>query len=118
MTTSILPLAKSNIAAGILEASVHDVSAVRGSVRLIDVREPDEFRGELGHIPRAELVPLATVERSAATWDKDQELVMVCRSGGRSGRATIALKNMGFHKVVNMAGGMLAYNAAKLPTET
>jgi len=43
---------------------------------------------------------------------------MVCRSGGRSGRATIALKNLGFHKVVNMVGGMIAYNEAKLPTET
>lgn len=88
-----------------------------GSVRLIDVREPSEFNAELGHVPGAELVPLATVSQAAATWDRDAELVLVCRSGGRSGRAALELSRLGFRRVMNMVGGMLAYNAAGFPVE-
>jgi rhodanese-related sulfurtransferase len=89
--------------------------AIRDAARIIDVREPDEFTGELGHIPGAELVPLATVERTASTWDKNAALIVVCRSGGRSGRAAQTLIRAGFHHVMNLAGGMLAYRAAGLP---
>jgi rhodanese-related sulfurtransferase len=88
---------------------------LRGAVRIIDVREPDEFTGDLGHIPGAELVPLATVERAAVTWDRNVAIVVVCRSGGRSGRAGQALVAAGFRRVMNMTGGMLAYRAAGLP---
>jgi rhodanese-related sulfurtransferase len=102
-------------AQGYRDATVADVYAARGTVRIVDVREPDEYVGELGHIPEAELVPLATVEAKAASWDKAAEVVLVCRSGGRSGRAAAALAQKGFSKLVNMAGGMLAVNAAKLP---
>jgi rhodanese-related sulfurtransferase len=100
---------------GYRDASVTEVVAARGNVRIVDVREPDEYVGELGHLEGAELVPLAAVEQKAADWDKAQEIVLVCRSGGRSGRAAAALARMGFQKVVNMAGGMLAVNEAKLP---
>jgi rhodanese-related sulfurtransferase len=102
---------------GLREISVQDALAVRGKVRLVDVREPSEWGGELGHIAGAELVPLATVEQAAKAWDRAAELVMVCRSGGRSGRATAQLASMGFTEVYNMAGGMLAWNDAKLPVE-
>ncbi len=103
-------------ALGYREASPEAVVALRGKVRTVDVREPDEFTGELGHIEGAELVPLATVESAATKWNKDAELVLVCRSGGRSGRAAEALVRMGFSRVVNMTGGMLAVQAAKLPS--
>jgi sulfur-carrier protein adenylyltransferase/sulfurtransferase len=87
-------------------------------VRLIDVREPDEYTGELGHISGAELVPLATVEGAAKGWEnREQEIVMICRSGARSGRAATLLTSMGFRHVMNMTGGMIAWNAAQLPTE-
>lgn len=94
----------------------HVAAAARAGVRIIDVREPQEFVGELGHIPGAELVPLGTVEAAAATWDKDREIVIVCRSGARSGRAAGSLAAAGFRRVMNMTGGMLAWTAAKLPT--
>lgn len=102
-------------AAGYRDATVADVYAAKGRVRLVDVREPDEFTGELGHLEGAELVPLATVAESAASWDRSAEIVLVCRSGGRSGKAAAALANMGFTRLVNMVGGMLAVNEAKLP---
>jgi rhodanese-related sulfurtransferase len=100
----------------------HEVSpaaayAARASARVIDVREPDEFHGALGHIPGAELVPLAKVATSAASWDRTAPVVLVCRSGGRSSRAARALLGVGFEHVLNLSGGMLAYNAAGLPVE-
>lgn len=87
----------------------------RGETRIIDVREPHEYSGELGHIAGAELVPLATLPAKAASWDREKELVVVCRSGGRSGAAARQLVQMGFTRIMNLRGGMLAYNAARLP---
>lgn len=89
----------------------------RSTARLVDVREPAELQGDLGRIPGVESVPLATVERAAASWDRDVPLVMVCRSGGRSGRAAELLVRLGFTNVMNMTGGMIAYRAAGLPVE-
>ncbi|MBK8692254.1 MAG: rhodanese-like domain-containing protein [Deltaproteobacteria bacterium] len=102
---------------GFREIDVQRLAASRGTARLIDVREPSEYNAELGHIAGTELVPLATVEHVAKAWDRTQEIVVVCRSGGRSGRAAAALAAMGFKHIINMAGGMLAWNAAGLPVE-
>jgi len=99
------------------DISVRDIESYRGKARFIDVREPHEFTGELGHIAGTELVPLATVSGTASGWNLDEPLVIICRSGGRSGRAAAALVEAGFKNVMNMAGGMLAYEAASLPTE-
>jgi glyoxylase-like metal-dependent hydrolase (beta-lactamase superfamily II)/rhodanese-related sulfurtransferase len=85
----------------------------RGAYRVIDVREADERQGELRSIPGSEHVPLATVAAAARGWDKSQRYVVVCRSGGRSGRATLELEAMGFRHVASMAGGMLAWNGPR-----
>lgn len=86
-------------------------------VRIIDVREPHEFVGELGHVPGATSVPLAGVPAQAMTWDKAQTYVLVCRSGGRSAQAAQFLTRAGFARVINLVGGMLAWNQAGLKTE-
>jgi glyoxylase-like metal-dependent hydrolase (beta-lactamase superfamily II)/rhodanese-related sulfurtransferase len=93
------------------------VSALGPKIALVDVREPAEFTGELGHVPGASLVPLATLADAAATWDRDREIVLVCRSGGRSARAATELANRGFRNLYNLRGGMLAWNEARLPVE-
>jgi len=85
------------------------VDARRGKTRIVDVREPDEFTGDLGHIPEAELVPLGRLGAVARAWPKDAELVVVCRSGGRSARAAAELTRAGFTRVHNMLGGMLRW---------
>ncbi|MBN9682513.1 MULTISPECIES: rhodanese-like domain-containing protein [unclassified Corallococcus] len=77
-------------------------------VRRIDVRELDEFTGPLGHLPGAELVPLGTLEAAAASWPREQPLLLICRSGGRSVKAAQALARGGFQNLYNLAGGMLA----------
>ena len=88
-----------------------------GAVRIVDVREKDEFTGPLGHIAGAELVPLGVVENAAQKWDPQQPVVLVCRSGGRSGKAALALEAKGFKRVASMRGGMMLWNDQKLPVE-
>jgi rhodanese-related sulfurtransferase len=85
-------------------------------VHVVDVREPAEIEGELGRLRGAELVPLGRLGEAAARWPKDAEIVLVCRSGARSSRGAALLASMGFGRAMNMAGGMLAYGAAGLPT--
>jgi glyoxylase-like metal-dependent hydrolase (beta-lactamase superfamily II)/rhodanese-related sulfurtransferase len=95
-------------AAGVPEVSIDWVLGAPSGVRLVDVREPNEFDGPLGHIPASALVPLATVGDAAKSWDREAPLALICRSGGRSGKAAFQLLAMGFRRVVSMRGGMLA----------
>lgn len=77
---------------------------------LIDVRQPEEFSGELGHIPGAQLIVLDDLPERIQELPKDRQIVFICRSGGRSARAcALALQN-DFTEVYNMQGGMLAWN--------
>ena len=113
---------EANRACGTVPASYRDIDTatlaeLRDAVALVDVREPHEFTGELGHVPGSRLVPLATVLDAARDWPRDHDLVLICRSGNRSGRAAQALAAAGFTRVMNLAGGMLAWNAAGLPIE-
>ena len=86
-----------------------------GAARFIDVREGNELVGELGHIAGIEHVPLGTLPDAAASWVRDTPIVLVCRSGNRSGKAARMLMDVGFQDVFNLGGGMLAWNAAGLP---
>ncbi len=97
-------------AAGVSELSPEWLAAHPTAARLVDVREPAEYVGPLGHIEGAELVPLATVEEAAATWDRAQPLVVVCRSGGRSAKAALALEALGFKRVASLRGGMTRWS--------
>ncbi|MFJ7733259.1 rhodanese-like domain-containing protein [Lysinibacillus sp. NPDC097231] len=76
------------------------------ALNLIDVREVDEV--EAGHIPGIIHIPLGLLEFRMHELDKNKSYVMICRSGGRSGRATQILESNGFD-VSNMVGGMLAW---------
>lgn len=86
-------------------------------VRVIDVREPHEFTGPLGHLAGATLVPMGAVMAHAHEWDKGAELLLVCKSGGRSANVAQALTRLGFTKAMNLVGGMMAWNAAGRPIE-
>ncbi len=93
------------------------LAALTPRPRIIDVREHDEFTGELGHVPGAELVPLATILLAARAWDKEERLVVACRSGARSADAASSLAALGFENLLNLEGGMRAYVQAGLPVE-
>jgi glyoxylase-like metal-dependent hydrolase (beta-lactamase superfamily II)/rhodanese-related sulfurtransferase len=86
---------------------------------LLDVREPEEFVGELGHVRGSLLVPLDSLGRRLPKilGYADREVVVVCRAGARSRTAAAILRGAGFRRVLNLTGGMLAWTAAGLPIE-
>lgn len=73
-------------------------------LNIIDVREVDEVKE--GKIASAIHIPLGLIEFRMHELDKNQEYVMVCRSGNRSGLAARFLEGQGF-SVINMLGGMM-----------
>jgi len=100
------------------EITVVELKANQGSYRILDVRRPDEWVGELGHIAGATLATLETdLEAFLQKLPKDQSYAMVCRSGMRSARATELAKAQGFSSVVNVKGGMIAWNAEGFDVE-
>ncbi|MFO0998135.1 MAG: rhodanese-like domain-containing protein [Alphaproteobacteria bacterium] len=103
--------------AGIWEVEPHWVQEHLRELCVVDVREPDEYDGPLGHIPGARLVPLATLEAAAANLPRDKPVITVCRAGGRSAQATVILKRAGFEKIANLPGGMLRWRAQRLAVD-
>jgi sulfur dioxygenase len=103
---------------GVPELTCADAWSRLREVTVVDVREPDEFRGDLGHVPGSLLVPLASLASNTEGLPTDKPLLVVCRSGGRSGKAALELARRGFRRVASLAGGMRAWNKADLPTET
>lgn len=75
-------------------------------MQLIDVRELFEF--ENGHI-ESELMPLNTVPQNLGKISKDKKVIMICRSGNRSGNAIRFMEGHGFNNLYNLKGGMLAW---------
>lgn len=102
-------------AAGIPEIAPEWVLTHRAEGRVIDVREADELVSELGRIEGVEHVPLATVTAVAGSWPRETPVLVVCRSGGRSGKAALQLEAMGFTQVASMRGGMIEWNRIRLP---
>jgi len=100
---------------GIPTVTPKDVMNLK-DVSLIDVRMPDEYIGELGHIERALLTTLGPeLENFLKTANKKEPIIFVCRSGARSGKATASAIALGFENVFNMEGGMLAWNSLAFP---
>lgn len=104
-------------ATGVPELPATAVSALLGQALVVDVREPDEFHGELGHLPGAELLPLGTLRSAGPSLDRERPLIVVCRSGGRSAKAAMELARLGFTRVASLRDGLLAWRAHGLPLE-
>lgn len=101
------------------EITVEDLIKYLGKVIIIDVRSSDEYNGELSHIPGSKLVTIGPdLDELFKKLNKQEELVFVCRSGARSGRATLQGRSLGFSKAVNLQGGMILWNEKKFPVET
>ncbi len=103
--------------AGIWEIAPQAYEEAANKVQLIDVREPREFSGPLGHIKGAKLVPLAELSKRSGELDRGRPIVTVCRSGARSAQAVVLLQKAGFSDVANLAGGMLRWRAAGYAVE-
>jgi molybdopterin/thiamine biosynthesis adenylyltransferase/rhodanese-related sulfurtransferase len=74
---------------------------------LLDVREPNEL--EISQLPNAKNIPLGTLAARLSELDTAQEMVVFCKSGGRSTRALELLTSAGFKKVKNLKGGINAW---------
>jgi rhodanese-related sulfurtransferase len=86
---------------------------------ILDVREPKEYTGELGHVANSALIPLKELADRAGELQaqRGRQIVVVCRSGVRSTTAAAILEGLGFEHVFNMQGGMVDWNDRKLPVE-
>ncbi len=102
---------------GVSDIDPRELAKKKDQVVLIDVRQPEEFTGDLGHIPGAKLIALDTLPDRLDEVPKDKTVVFVCRSGGRSARATAYALESGMQNVYNLKGGMILWNELHLPTE-
>lgn len=85
-----------------------------GRMLLVDVREPNETAIE--QYPDAVIVPLSAFDASTIPDPQGREVVFACRSGRRSVTASLAAQDQGYPYKSHLAGGILAWKAAGLPT--
>jgi adenylyltransferase/sulfurtransferase len=76
-------------------------------IRILDVRQPQEYA--INKIPNSELIPLANLEYNLHSLDRNEEIVVLCKSGIRSAYAVKFLHEAGFKNVKNLQGGILAW---------
>ncbi len=84
-------------------------------VTVLDVREPVEWHH--GHIEGALHIPLTQIPDRASELPTDQQLLVVCKVGGRSSQATAFLREKGL-EAINLAGGMVDWAEAGRPMVT
>jgi rhodanese-related sulfurtransferase len=87
-----------------------------GTMLLVDVREPNETAVE--RFPDAVIVPLSSFDASQIPDPEGKEVVFTCRSGKRSVTASMIAQDQGFPYASHLAGGLMAWKAAGLPTES
>jgi len=91
------------------DISVQELKKLRDEKKnfvLLDVREPHEYQiCNLG----GKLIPLGTLNGHLGELDKEAQIVVHCRSGGRSAKAVNAMRAAGFKNVWNVQGGILAW---------
>jgi rhodanese-related sulfurtransferase len=104
--------------ATVRDLTPQDVSSglAEGRMLLVDVREPNETAIE--RFPGAVLAPLSDFDPAAIPVPAGREVVFACRSGRRSVTASLAAQERGLPYGSHLAGGILAWKAAGLPTET
>ena len=106
-----------NVAPRVPLVSVTEAAARLGDgsgALLVDVRERDE----LVQIRPTDafLIPMSELNARLDELPTDRTLMFICHSGARSGRVAAFLLQHGYEDVANVEGGMLAWNAARLPT--
>jgi rhodanese-related sulfurtransferase len=110
------PLIKSGGAGGLTaDGAVQLINREKAVV--VDVCEADEFAA--GHVVGAKNIPLGQLEEKLAGVVKNKALplILVCKSGARSGRAVAMAKKLGFENAQSLSGGMGAWRTANLPVE-
>jgi rhodanese-related sulfurtransferase len=98
-------------------ATPQDVTMLinRSKAAVVDVRDASEFAA--GHLPEARNIPLGELDKRIGELDKfkSKSVVVVCKSGARASAAAAKLAKAGFTDVVNLDGGIAAWQKAGLP---
>jgi rhodanese-related sulfurtransferase len=98
-----------------IEISPQEAQArVASGAYLLDVREQNEW--DEVHAQGAHLIPLSEFTQRYTELPKESEIVVICRSGARSGQAAQFLEQQGYH-AVNLEGGTLRWLEEGLPVE-
>jgi rhodanese-related sulfurtransferase len=95
--------------AGLWEIAPEWVARHLQEIQVLDVRNPVEFDGELGHMPGARLIPLDELRGRVSEVKDDKPVIVVCQTGKRSAMATVILRQAGLKQVANLAGGMVRW---------
>jgi rhodanese-related sulfurtransferase len=99
-----------------VDANTFEQKINAGGVQVLDVRTAGEFSGShLKNVMLADWTNKAQFEERIKYLDKNKTLLVYCAAGGRSGQAAVWLKEQGFKEVVNLQGGITAWNAAGKP---
>ncbi|MGH9462503.1 MAG: molybdopterin-synthase adenylyltransferase MoeB, partial [Vicinamibacteria bacterium] len=96
---------------GVPTITVEELKALmdkKQDVYILDVREPQEW--DIAHLEQAKLIPLGELPQAVNQLSSADDIVVHCRSGVRSARAVQFLMEMGFRKVRNLEGGILAWS--------
>jgi rhodanese-related sulfurtransferase len=93
-----------------------DAGLRAGRMVLVDVREPNEI--EVESYPDAMVVPLSSFDPAAIPDPDGKQVVFACRSGRRSVTASLAAQDKGYPYKSHLAGGIIAWKAAGLPTKS
>ena len=103
--------------------NVHDVppeevarGLAEGTILLVDVREPNET--EVERYPEAFYLPMSEFDPAAIPDPAGRRVVFACRSGNRSVTASLMAQSAGLPYDSHLAGGMIAWKALGLPTES
>ncbi|RLB39264.1 MAG: MBL fold metallo-hydrolase [Deltaproteobacteria bacterium] len=97
-------------AQGTPEVTIDWVRDNSGAIRMVDVREIDEAEND-GKIDGVKVIPMGTVDEASKSWDKEEPVITICRSGRRSGRVALELEKLGFKRIASMRGGMVAWQS-------
>jgi hydroxyacylglutathione hydrolase len=97
------------------QMSVHELNERKGSLQVVDVRSPGEWKN--GHIPGARHIFVPEIETRAKELDRDKPTAVYCASGYRASAAASILKRQGFKDLWNVPGSWEAWKKAKLPVD-
>lgn len=101
----------------VFDVTAEEVNSNAQNLTLIDVRQPEEYTGELGHVQNAQLIVLGEIPNQIKNIPTDKPIVFICRSGMRSAQASAYAQSLGIQNTYNMLGGMLQWNKLSLPIE-
>lgn len=100
----------------VLDVAKYEKKMAQPNVQLVDVRTPEEFSE--GHLENAINIDVTADDFDAkvASLDKEKPVMVYCKSGGRSAKASARLKELGFKTITDLEGGITNWKSEEKPT--